>query len=493
MPKYLLTFIRLLCAAVIILMVALNIFRDKSVINGDSAQYIIIAESLAHGHGLRMLNYPGEPLSNLAPLLSVILAPVIYFFGRLLWLMHMIVAIFSVVSLVAFYKLFRLSAERIYCFWAVTLLASSRLFLSCSSNILTDIVFFALGGLTFYFLTRYIAGGSKAISKDGILVITFLALSFLCRYIGAVIFLTAVVAIIFSGIEKKIAARKILFLSIFFLPVVALVALAGGTSNSHFTASVTEQIFSVSGYGFSSGTIFSHPGLFWARCWNNIIVYLKIASEFCFSSYAIKSGIGIVNYFCVISVLIITAIGVRRDVMEKRWVGVSFITIYFFFLVIWPFYEDGRYFLPLAGYILIYFINFVYKEKTLFVNIFLTAVILSNFLFIVNYFGPDSASPVVDNFISINQWMRGNLDAKRLVMSRKPTMTYFYSGQKSIPFPFVSDPAQVWKVIRDNGVKYIIFDQGSAMDVYARVIRDYGNKLKFLHAVDATAVFEVIG
>ena len=476
----------------VVMAVALNIARGHFIVGSDSAQYIIIAESLAHGQGLKMLNYPGEPVSNLAPLLSVIMAPVIFFFGRLLEGMYTIVAVSAAFSLAAVYKLFRLESDRASALWVVVLLATSSLFLSCSISILTDIVFFPLVVFALYFLKLYIGDSGKTATRNGIACAVFLVLSFLCRYIGVTAFLTAIVTIFFCCRDRNAAVKKALFLSAFFLPVLLSVIFLSGPGAGHFSVSFSEQILSRDGYGFHSGLVLAHPEFFLVRCWDNIVFYLAAGAKLCFSPFAAQSNVMFIGYFFMIIVLYVIGYGLRRDLAAKNIAAPVFFCAYIFFLIIWPFHEEGRYLLPLAGYLLFYFVSFLRERKIFYAGLLLTIIAACNMLFIaLNYLAPVQTDKVAENFISVNERLRTLAPDDGIVMSRKPAMTFFYSGHKSVPFPFFGWPGEAWRMVRQNGVKYIVFDQGSNMVRYAALIDAYRDDLKYLYGTDATAVFKV--
>ena len=61
---------------------------------GDSAQYIVLSESLAHGTGYHAVNYPDAPFFyHYPPMFSLLLTPIILFWGRNFFLMHLLVAL----------------------------------------------------------------------------------------------------------------------------------------------------------------------------------------------------------------------------------------------------------------------------------------------------------------------------------------------------------------------------------------------------------------
>jgi len=45
----------------------------------DDANYIILAESIAKGHGYRQINYPTAPETRYPPVLPLVLAPLVTF------------------------------------------------------------------------------------------------------------------------------------------------------------------------------------------------------------------------------------------------------------------------------------------------------------------------------------------------------------------------------------------------------------------------------
>ena len=60
--------------------------------------------------------------------------------------------------------------------------------------------------------------------------------------------------------------------------------------------------------------------------------------------------------------------------------------------------------------------------------------------------------------LNVYTYMRNDKEKNSVVLSRFPVIVYFYSGYKSIPFPYSSDLNTIEKTINERGVKYILVD-----------------------------------
>jgi len=89
--------------------ISVLLFDPKMFSGGDNAVYIILAESLATGHGYRDLHIVGAPPhKTYPPGMALILAPFIAIFGRNLILLKCMIMLFGVGGLLIFEKLARL-------------------------------------------------------------------------------------------------------------------------------------------------------------------------------------------------------------------------------------------------------------------------------------------------------------------------------------------------------------------------------------------------
>jgi len=66
------------------------------------------------------------------------------------------------------------------------------------------------------------------------------------------------------------------------------------------------------------------------------------------------------------------------------------------------------------------------------------------------------------NFIEVNKWIKENDTTHVGVISRKPTLTWWFSGHPSRSYLWRADPDLVKANIDSLGAKYVIVDQISS-------------------------------
>ncbi len=154
--------------------VILNIPHRFLDLGGDSAQYIILAESIAQGKGYKAINYPGEPFFyHYPPVFPLLLSPIVYFFGRNFYLMHILIALLGFLSLLFLYKLFKIYIDKRIAFFTVFLLSTNYIFIIYSGNfILSEIPYVFFSCLALLFAVRYLVKDSW-INRVGWILILF--------------------------------------------------------------------------------------------------------------------------------------------------------------------------------------------------------------------------------------------------------------------------------------------------------------------------------
>ncbi|MBU0878672.1 MAG: hypothetical protein KKD55_03560, partial [Candidatus Omnitrophica bacterium] len=98
------------------------------------------------------------------------------------------------------------------------------------------------------------------------------------------------------------------------------------------------------------------------------------------------------------------------------------------------------------------------------------------------------------NFVSLHYWIKENLPAEGVIISRKPTITYLYTNHKAICYPYTLNPDQIWDEVLKNDVKYIIVE-GKSKEVYYYLLPflyKYIDELKLLHNIGKIGLYEVI-
>lgn len=471
-------------------------------LGGDSAQYIILAESLSQGKGLRMVNYPGEPLSTFAPLISLLLSHIVFFFGRNFWLMHSLILLFSYLTLVVFYNLFKQIAPKTLARLTVIFLSANMLFWSYSLRILTEIPFLCLSGITFYFLVKY-NNTKNTFNRDGFLAILTLATAYFCRYIGALIFLLGLLYLFLekpAGTQNKTQFKKALFLSAVFLSVYTLWALRNANIQHPYSYQLNKQFFAVNGYLPHLGTI--GPKELLARFLLGIDFYAQTAVNLLFPYFMhnLKSAL-LHNGLLVLAGIAIT-IGIWVKAEEKKYIFSLYSFIYLIIACLWPYREDGRYILPIVPFVLFYFLsglkaifNFLPKKFGGYSFLGLSFCLLAFNIFSLpkEKLSYKTLHQPYKNFISLHNWIKNNLPSNGLIISRKPTLTFFYTNHQSACYPFSFNPDELWQEAIKNNARYIIFDEFSKESFYYLLpfILKYENRLIFLCRAGKSGLFEI--
>jgi hypothetical protein len=101
--------------------------------------------------------------------------------------------------------------------------------------------------------------------------------------------------------------------------------------------------------------------------------------------------------------------------------------------------------------------------------------------------------PAIENFFSIHNWMKKNLPSEGIVISRKPTVTYFFTNHQAICYQYTPDPKKIWNEILRYNIKYMLVDEIFAETYYylSPFLFRYKKNLKLLHRIGNTAIFEI--
>ncbi len=178
-------------------------------IYSDSTRYVIWGTSVAHGKGFVDDTQPlPEYYVVNAPLLSVVLAPVMSLFPFSLYAAKVLVILISCCMIFLFYRFLLLHFDKRLSLLLTTLFSFLPLTLTISTEVLSESLFLAIVFIIFSILHRYFSGSITI--KEKITVLVLLTLLPLVREIGLALTL-AVILILFY--ESKYKELLLLFLS----------------------------------------------------------------------------------------------------------------------------------------------------------------------------------------------------------------------------------------------------------------------------------------
>ena len=457
------------------------ISKDYISLGGDSYQYIILARSLAKGIGYHAVNYPSSPFfSHYPPLFPSLLVPAA-FLGNDFLSFKIVVALAGFAAIGIIFLFFSRTAKLSQAAIISLLVVTNPYFLHYAlSEILSDVPFLAFSFAAIFFTYIYLKD-KKVFTKTGFLTIFFLSAAFFTRYIGIALVISTMLSIFFCAEGNRY--KKLIFVGV---PVVCLILMWALMIILHPHPSSSAGIFDLDPYAASAGTIFQHPFLFLRRLWNNVFYYLDMFSIILFPLRYKLSTLGI----ALLKSLVVFSLS--AGLLLNRRKTTSFLNWYFLL------YQEGvRFLIPLLSLIYFYISLFASQYiKSLSLKITLSVVLLYanlSFLPAARQLSFKDLPSAAKNFFVINIWARDNLPSSAVILSRKPRITYFYSGHKSMAYPFSKDPALIWRFLERHRIKYLIVDNFSR-ETYLYVapfLQRYRARLKLIYRIGNTGLFRI--
>ena len=141
----------------LILMVAVAIVASLAVVSldsslrgkGDDAHYVVLAQAIATGMGLRQINSPRMPPETTFPLgFPLLLAPAIRLFGVNITALKLVPLVCSIAAVVATYWLYALCLNRAWASVLTLIVASCPLVISFSTQLRSEVPFLFLSTLS---------------------------------------------------------------------------------------------------------------------------------------------------------------------------------------------------------------------------------------------------------------------------------------------------------------------------------------------------------
>jgi hypothetical protein len=103
--------------------------------------------------------------------------------------------------------------------------------------------------------------------------------------------------------------------------------------------------------------------------------------------------------------------------------------------------------------------------------------------------------PPARNFLDMNAWIASQVKDKEAIISRKPTVTYLYTGHQSIVYPFSRDPDVIWQAVLANNIRYIIVSEAwDNTSVYLKgFLIKYRDRIAPVHRIGNTELLKIKG
>lgn len=476
-----------------------NISSDFSELGGDSAQYLILANSILSGCGYHALNLPSEPFfDHYPPVFSVFLSLIIAIFGLNYRIIYIVIVILGYMNLILIYHLMRNYFNKVGSLW-VTLLTASNLFffIYTTRHILTEVLYLFLSLISLSLILKYFSFYNK--KKYIILVLSFILiiLSYFTRYIGISLFLAVILFFIKKEHDYKAALNLIVLFAICSI-IWKFTSLSLNVDSGY----IKGQFWLVDPYRPFLGSIFAGPSTFILRIIEGSWIYFRNMA------IMIIPLMGLRNYsifnFILIPIALFVLLGICLSFKDKRKpIFNYYFIIYVGILIIWPYRETYRFLMPVIPFLYYYFIKgiirflffikirYTYSSSYFILGAILMLNIVSNFFII-----PDliKLSKPEKEFIALHNWINNNLVDDKVVLSRKPTVSYLFTEHKSLIFPYSKDPNDIWDVVFKERIGYIVVDNFSPQTrmYLGPFLYKFKDKLKLVYLEGKSGVFEVL-
>lgn len=440
-------------------------------IGGDSAQYIILAQSASEGKWLKAINFPNEPFYlYYPPVFPLLLFPIVAFWGRNFYLMHILVALLGYASLFFIFRIFKSHTDELTSFFITAALVTNIFFISyCAGYILSDIPYLFISSLTLFAATRYLKE-ENFLNSWGFITLAGLVLSYLTRYIGITLFLAVATVFIFSykRESKKMAFIFLGYLS-FFLAWQCTFKILGQQP----LASHSQQTLLMDPYRPFLGTVFSKPYYLIIRFTEGANYYYYMIGQAFFSSIIKSSSfLSELAYFVLFGSVLLGLWLEFREHKQEIWH--YYFLFYLLLIIFWPFKEGVRLIIPILPFILFYCLSGFKRIFGLAAKKYVRQCLYSFFGILIIFnckdlirfssFTPlsfNSLRPEIKNFINLHNWISSKIRGEAVILSRKPTITYFYTQHKAVAYPFTLKPEEIWQAVKKDDVRYIIVDEFS--------------------------------
>jgi len=439
-----------------------------------------------------MINYPDKiPCTYYPFLFPLILLGPIYFFGVNFIILHLLMLIFSLVYLISTFRVLRIFTSEKTALILLGFVGFSLVVFDQTFKIMTEIPFSIFTLCALIHLERY-CRDERVATQNLFFLSLYSLLAYFTRHIGITLYATGVVFIFLaSGPHNwRLRLKKVLSFSCLFLIPFLLWNLRAHLIHSRIGGmSHSSQFFLIDPAYPARGAL----NLYW------FMVRFAHNSQ----HYVSQLGKQLVPY--VRNTCWLTALGASVFAgcllkIRKQLRGYDlFFVVYLCAILLWPFQEGARFLLPIF-FIAVYY--FYFLLKSLFANkeSLVRLVLIGHLVFFVGYnfyatrkYVHTAHHPLIENFLSLHEYLKENTESDALVCSVKPSVTYLYAKRRAFIYPLTKNPQFIWQALRMQGARYLLVDEFSysTMDYLPAFLAAYSSKLELVYKKGESAVFEI--
>lgn len=442
---------------------------DLGDLAGDSAAYIALARALVTGQGYHSLYLAGHPLHTLYPFLfPCVLAPVVAVAGLNAWWLHVWMVLLAVLALVLVWRRLRERAGATTALLVIVLTGSGLLWWDGVSRIMSDVLFTGLIASVCGYVEQY-RRSPAASPRDWWPVFLGLTVVFYLRTVGAALGLAALWVLARDGRHRPLGWRR-RTLGLGASWALACLAWFAYTGWSEGGASYLMQWRFAEPMGAFAAAV--HPSSLVARCALHLLYYTAEIARLAFPPHEWISAQPALTAWLIWPVLLS---GWRRQRHDRPVLEETFALLYAAVLLLWP-YCDGRLLLPLVPWLWWYLLaglrallpDGAARRLRAYAVCVAALLILHGVTMgwrVRQHLLGNLLSADQRQYIEANRWLGAHAPPGSIVMSSKPSVTWWYSRRAAVAYPPVhagESPEAVRAAVAARGAAYLLVDGFSA-------------------------------
>lgn len=438
-------------------------FNPNLGIQGDNADYIILAQSVWQGPFMHSLNFPvPKPSQTLPAGLPLLLAPVAFITGTSLVALKMWITLLFLLSLPLLYYWLRSISTPTVAAVVLLLIGVNPFLLEYAHITMSEIPFWTtvIAGLFLLNMADRKGGvWNNPWRWAGLVVIGY---SYWIRSVG----IAAILAVGFHYLVRKQwkqLTMSIVVIAAVMLPWILVNRWLGGSQ-------YLQQFIMVNPYHSEMGTIGFSELL--ARAGRNFVTYfgwelprgiLPILAE--------QRTPGATPAWGFL-ISLVWLLGLIPFVIKHRERAGIYVLIMLGICLVWPeVWSDLRFALGILPLVIFFAVEGVRNLVRWLPKVVSPAfhtplgIILLGFIFISNISGDVALAttgkqyaPNWRDYFAASAWIKTNAPTDAVIACRKPPLTYLTTGRKTTYYARESDPSEVLRQMEAEGVGYVIYD-----------------------------------
>lgn len=455
------------------LLLCIALFEPKIHTGGDSATYVLLAESILEagdGYALALEPGPPEPHTKYPPGYPLFLAPLVFLFGRNFVVLKLLSLVFTALSVLVFCAYAGKRREPVPWFLLALAFAVSPGVIDYSRWMLSEapFLFFTLGALWMLREDREDTG----IGRHFWLGLAASIMSFYVRSIGALLLVAGSLSYLFRREWRKFLVHGAVGAGLT-LPWLVRTRLVTGTASSYLEEFRLQNVYSPeAGYldvGGLVGRFFENAGLYATRELPRALA----GSDSTWAGSALVVMVGVV--LCALVLFALVRVFRRRPDAAALYFVLTGVAIMLFQSSV----NDVRYLVPLIPLFLSYGADAATvlagrarraATRTLVPCCFAAVLALvalgahaaripGNLDMVARYAAGDRYAgyhPAWRSFFEASSWVEENTPDDAVVTVRKPRLFNALTGRRVKLYPYSTDTDSVFQVVR--GTDYVLID-----------------------------------